>query len=159
LILKSSAIYVSLAALGAMLTAVSPAFAQSGQNQDGAPTERVYPAPTNLQVLPKNLTGAQVRQIMHQWEAALGAECETCHVRDPKNIGPKGRAQFNYADDAKPEKATARLMFKMVDDINTNYISKFENSGIPVSCGTCHRGRIAPEPFSAEEGHPSAPPK
>ena len=106
------------------------------------------PAPTNLKVLPKTMTGEQVHDLMHKWEASLGAECSTCHAADPKNIGPNGKPRLNFADDSKPEKSTARLMFKMVEDINTNYVGKVENSGVPVSCGTCHRGHLDPPIFS-----------
>jgi hypothetical protein len=38
-------------------------------------------------------------------------------------------------------------MFKMVEDINKNYVSMVENSGVPVSCGTCHRGHLEPPLF------------
>jgi Photosynthetic reaction centre cytochrome C subunit len=125
-------------------------------SSENAPQAHVYPKPTNLKVLPKDLNGAQVREIMHQWEEALGADCATCHIRDPKNLGPNGRPQFNYADDSKPEKAAARLMYSMVEDINVNYVAKVENSGVPVNCGTCHRGRIGPEPFSTTEKNEGA---
>lgn len=107
-----------------------------------------HPAPTNLKVLPKTMTGEQVHDLMHKWEASLGAECSTCHAADPKNIGPNGKPRLNYADDSKPEKTTARLMFRMVEDINSNYVDKVENSGVPVSCGTCHRGHLDPPIFS-----------
>jgi hypothetical protein len=106
-----------------------------------------HAAPTNLQVLPKNLTGDQVHEIMDKWEGELGVHCSTCHAADPKNIGPNGRPRLNYADDSKPEKATARLMYKMTEDINVNYVSKVPNSEVPVTCGTCHRGHFGPEPF------------
>ena len=112
------------------------------------------PAPTNLQVLPKTMTGEQVHELMHKWEAALGAECSTCHAADPNNIGPNGKPRLKFADDSKPEKATARLMYKMVNDINANYVEKVENSGVPVSCGTCHRGHLDPPIFApAKEDH------
>ena len=78
-----------------------------------------HPTPTNLKVLPKDMTGEQVHDLMHKWEAALGTECSTCHAADPKNIGPNGKPRLNYADDSKPEKNTARLMYRMVEDINT----------------------------------------
>jgi len=152
--LKPSSVFVSFIAVVyfAAVISVPVSKAQSAQEGNGnASTPRVSPAPTNLKVLPKNLTGAQVREIMHLWEDQLGAECGTCHVRDPKNLGPNGRPKFDYADDSKPEKAVARVMYTMVDDINVNYIGKIENSGMPVTCGTCHRGRVSPEPFVAEE--------
>lgn len=122
-----------------------------------------HPAPTNLKVLPKTLTGDQVHEIMEGWEAALGTHCDNCHAVDPKNIGPNGRPRLNFADDSKPEKSTARLMFKMTQDINENYISMVDNSGVPVTCGTCHRGHLAPEPWAApkekhEGNRPQSPP-
>lgn len=118
-----------------------------------------HPAPTNLKVLPKNLTGEQVHEIMEKWEGALGAHCSTCHTPDPNNIGPNGRPRLNFADDSKPEKNTARLMYKMTEDINQNYVSMVDNSGAPVTCGTCHRGHLDPEPFVIpEEGRDGARP-
>ncbi len=118
------------------------------------PQKRSYPAPTNLKVLPKDLTGEQVHEIMEQWEAALGGHCGTCHTPDPKNIGPNGRPRLNFADDSKDEKATARKMYQMVEEINEKYISKIDSSGDPVTCGTCHRGHLGPQPFvPAPEEH------
>jgi hypothetical protein len=111
------------------------------------PPPHEMPAPTNLKVLPRNLTGAQVHEIMHQWAGELGTTCKTCHAIDPKNLGPDGKPRLNYADDSKEEKQTARKMFKMVEEINVNYISKIDSSGEPVTCGTCHRGHLAPETF------------
>ena len=84
----------------------------------------------------------------------MGTQCKTCHTVDTKNPGPNGKPRFNYADDSKEEKQTARKMYKMVDDINMNYISKIDSSGEPVSCGTCHRGHLGPESFVA----PAPPP-
>jgi hypothetical protein len=161
--------FLPLPAVAAVLLAATFSIAQSAptlvspQQPGGnpSPPPRVYPAPTNLKVLPKNLTGQQVHEIMEGWEAALGAHCSTCHVADPKNIGPNGRPRLNFADDSKKEKATARLMFKMVEDINTNYVSMVENSGVPVTCGTCHRGNLDPGPWTPphEEHDHEAPPK
>jgi hypothetical protein len=105
------------------------------------------PAPINLKVLPRNLTGEQVHEIMEKWEGELGSGCKTCHAVDPKNIGPNGKPRLNFADDSKEEKRTARVMLKMVEDINANYVSKIDSSGAPVTCGTCHRGHLGPEPF------------
>jgi hypothetical protein len=117
------------------------------------------PAPTNLQVLPKTLTGEQVHEIMHKWESSLGTECSTCHAVDPTRKRPDGRPMLNFADDSKPEKATARLMVKMVEEINTQYIGKIDNSGGPVTCATCHRGHLDPPPFVAppDDDHPAPP--
>jgi hypothetical protein len=122
------------------------------------PHQHTHAAPTNLKVLPKTLTGEEVHEIMEQWEAALGAHCNTCHTADPNNIGPNGRPRLNYADDSKPEKQTARLMFTMTEEINKGYIAKFDNSGDAVTCGTCHRGHLGPEPFVAPPEKHNAPP-
>jgi hypothetical protein len=119
------------------------------QNQPGAPPPHEMPAPTNLKVLPKNLTGPQVHEIMEKWEGELGTSCKTCHAADPKNLGPNGKPRLNFADDSKEEKQTARKMYKMVEEINGSYISKIDSSGDPVTCGTCHRGHLGPEPFVA----------
>jgi Photosynthetic reaction centre cytochrome C subunit len=115
------------------------------------PLNREMPAPKNLKVLPRNLTGEQVRDIMEQWTGELGARCSTCHTADSKNIGSNGKTRLNFSDDSKEEKRTARRMFKMVEDINTNYIAKIDSSGAPVTCGTCHRGHLGPEPYIAPE--------
>jgi hypothetical protein len=119
--------------------------------QPAPPPSHEHAAPTNLKVLPRNLTGAQVHEIMEQWEGELGTGCKTCHATDPKNLGPNGKPRFNYADDSKEEKVTARKMVKMTEEINANYISKIDSSGVPVTCGTCHRGHLGPEPFAAAE--------
>jgi hypothetical protein len=111
------------------------------------------PAPTNLKVLPKTLTGEQVHEIMHGWEAALGTECSTCHAADPKRIGPNGKPGLDFADDSKPKKAMARLMVTMVDQINSQYISKLEDESKPVTCATCHRGHLDPPPFTPPPDH------
>ena len=84
---------------------------------------------------------------MEQWAGSLGAHCSNCHAPDPKNIGPNGRPRLNFADDSKEEKLTARVMYKMTEDINVNYVSKVPSSDEPVTCGTCHRGHLGPEHF------------
>ena len=138
-----------------VLTAATIAVPSSAQ-APAPPPPHVHPpnpAPTNLKVLPKDLTGDQVHEIMHKWEAMLGAECSTCHAADPKNIGPNGRPRLNFADDSKKEKQAARLIVKMTEEINKNYVSMVEGSGVPVTCGTCHRGHVTPEPFVAKPEH------
>ena len=146
--LPAAALAVLAAAFAANSVAQTPAPAQSAAPEH----EHPMPAPTNLKVLPKNLTGEQVHQIMHGWEAALGTECSTCHAADPNNIGPNGKPRLNFADDSKPDKTKARLMAKMVDDINKNYVSKLEDSE-PVTCGTCHRGHLEPPKFTPPPDH------
>ncbi len=119
---------------------------------------RTFPAPTNLKVLPKDLSGQEVHDIMEQWARSLGARCDSCHAEDPKNAAPDGHPRLNFADDSKSNKAVARLMYRMTEEINNNYIAKVEDSGIPVTCSTCHRGRVSPEPFTIQPpgGQPTA---
>ena len=122
-----------------------------------------HPAPTNLKVLPKDLTGDQVHDIMEGWADSLGVHCDTCHAADPTKLGPNGKPRLNFPDDSKPQKASARLMLKMVMDINQNYVSMVsEKPGAKVTCGTCHRGHLDPEPYVNPEDavgapHPGAP--
>ncbi|MGA2085487.1 MAG: c-type cytochrome [Terracidiphilus sp.] len=150
--MKLSSLALTTAALALLTTAVFAAATadqapQTAAGSSQAEDDHNYPAPTNLKVLPKDLTGQQVHEIMRQWEGSLGAHCSTCHTADPNNIGPNGRPRLNFADDSRPEKATARLMYTMTEDINRNYVSKVPSSEVPVTCGTCHRGHLGPEPF------------
>jgi len=151
--LKPSSLFLPNLATALLTAAIfaATAAAQAPQSPQppagGMPPKHDHPAPTNLKVLPKDFTGEQVHEIMETWEGSLGAKCGTCHTPDPKNIGPNGRPRLNFADDSKEEKATARLMYTMTQDINRNYVSKVDNSGGPVTCGTCHRGHLGPEPF------------
>ncbi len=112
------------------------------------PQARPNRAPTNLQVLPKDTTGQQLREIMAQWNAALGVQCNTCHTEDAKNLGPNGKPRLLCADDTKPEKTTARTMYKLIGNIN-QCVGKIGSTGTQVSCGTCHRGHLTPEAFVA----------
>lgn len=126
------------------------------------------PPPKNLKVLPKDLTGDQVHDIMHKWEGQLGVECNTCHAEDPTRKMPNGRPALNFADDSKPEKETARLMLKMTMEINKDYTSKVESkkdnseAAKQVTCGTCHRGHFDPQAFvpppEHEHEHHDGPP-
>jgi len=134
----------------------TPPAAQTPATPEGGPDHHIhtFPAPTNLQVLPKDLTGQQVHQIMDGWASALGTHCSTCHAPNPNEPpSANGHVRLDYALDIKPEKKTARLMYTMVQDIKTNYMSKIDNVGIEVSCGTCHRGHLSPPPFIPPPEH------
>jgi len=122
---------------------------QSPQNSDAPaqePAQRVYPAPTNLRVLPKEMTGQQVNGVMEQWGAELGVRCSSCHGEDQDNVVPARPRLSQFADDSQPMKEIARLMYTMTEQINRDYIAKVDGSELPVTCGTCHRGRVSPEP-------------
>jgi Photosynthetic reaction centre cytochrome C subunit len=139
----------------AVLTTASPP-AHSQRSTDAASSQTAS-APSNLKVLPGNLTESQVRDIMEQWESDLGTDCSTCHVKNPNDLAPNGRPRFNFAADLKQEKATARVMYTMVQEINGKFLAQVPNSGLPVTCGTCHRGHLSPEPFTGAGDSPVAP--
>ena len=106
------------------------------------------------------MTGQQVRDLMEHWAGDLGVHCDACHAADPNNLGPNGRPRLKFEDDSKPEKEMARIMYTMTEDAKKNYIAKvsdMDKMGSPVApltCGTCHRGRLDPEAFAPprEEG-------
>lgn len=163
--MKPSFLFVSTAA-AALLTAAAFIVTTAAQVPQGVqdvtsnppPQPRTFPAPTNLKVLPRELTGEQVHHLMEQWTASLGTHCNSCHAEDRENIGPDGRPLLNFAADSKPMKAVARTMFTMTEEINTKYVASIDNSGVPVTCGTCHRGHLGPEPFvTAPDKRASSP--
>lgn len=138
---------LSLLAVGSLLLA-SAAFSQTNpqaNTQPGgnpSPQRRQIPAPTNLKVLPKDMTGQQVITIMRGFEGDLGVECTFCHAKDPATGHP------NFASDANPMKDRARVMMKMTSTINTEYLTQLDpKPENPVTCGTCHRGMSEPSVF------------
>jgi len=112
------------------LAAVLMAHAQAAPAQGAPPTlegktaEQVY---KNIKVL--NGTPAdQVIESMHLIRGALGVSCEFCH-EDP-----------DRAADTKEPKETARMMMRMVTDLNKNSFKGQQE----VTCYTCHRGHSIP---------------
>jgi tetratricopeptide (TPR) repeat protein len=109
------------------------------------------PPPKNLQVLPKDLSRAEVVSRMRLIASGLGVRCEYCHV---STTGPDGREQNDFAADDKDTKKTARAMMKMVNDINDQYLiagmGKTLTDRHRVSCVTCHHGLAKPRSIQAE---------
>ncbi|MEZ4698544.1 MAG: c-type cytochrome [Rhodothermales bacterium] len=81
--------------------------------------------PKNLTVLPDTITGQQLGQIMRGFTRALGVRCEHCHVGEPG----QSLAEFDFASDDKEAKETARVMIKMVQAINGDYLSQLAHMG------------------------------
>ena len=126
------------------------------QERAGAPAPP--PEPHNLKVLPPNTTTAQLLPAMRAFSAALGTNCGYCHVW----TGP-GLPTNDYASDAKAPKEVARVMLKMVGDINntlkSNIKGKAADQITQVQCMTCHRGKAIPElpaPAAPAGGAPPA---
>lgn len=134
--------------------AQAPQNAPTASSAPASAAAQKSPSPTNLKVLPKNLTDQQLHDLMEQWTVSLSAQCEACHAYDGDKANPDGTPRLNFADDSKQMKVIARLMVAMTDQINNGYIARLEGSGLPVTCGTCHRGRIVPEPFTGPVGSP-----
>jgi hypothetical protein len=124
------------------------------QAQGGQP----QPAPTNLKVLPKDMTRQQVVQVMRRFTSGLGVRCQHCHVGEGNDL-----SKFDFASDAKPQKEIARKMLTMVNDINGKYLLGVEAppppappadappaaaapaaTGPKVTCFSCHRGALKP---------------
>ena len=149
----------SALALGAaaVLLAALPLTAQTAPPASGQSEihmHRKMPRPTNLQVLPKDISGPDLIATMRGFTKALGVECEFCHAEDPKT------GRLNFASDAKPDKEIARTMMRMTAEINTKYLSTVHDPDASpaqktVTCGTCHRGETMPAPFVP----PTAPAK
>lgn len=137
-----------------------PAAGQSaGQTPEshGHP-HRPLPKPVNLQVLPKDTSPEQVVHIMRGITGALGVDCNFCHAPNPTGRG------LDFASDAKPEKATARIMMRMTNDINDNFMAQVKDPDATeadkhVTCGTCHRGHSMPEHFVPPPEEHHGPPR
>lgn len=94
--------------------------------------------PTNLQVLPKDISTQDLLRTMHGFETGLGVHCSFCHAENPQTH------RLDFALDTKPHKATARVMMRMVHTVNTQYLATLPGGGAPISCYTCHRGSPMP---------------
>jgi hypothetical protein len=93
----------------------------------------------NLQVLPEDISDAQLDSIMKQYNKALGVSCNFCHTK--RRDYPDS---LDYASDKDPMKTTARKMMRMTIEINQKNFLTDENKRPhelnEVTCYTCHRG-------------------
>ena len=96
----------------------------------------------NLQVLPADFSGTQLRAVMTGFTRALGVRCSHCHV------GEEGQplTTYDFPSDDNPNKETTRTMLGMLGDINTtlNTIEPTGDKRVNMWCHTCHRGRPRP---------------
>ena len=100
---------------------------------------------TNLKVLPKDISKAELQSMMRGFAFALNVRCEHCHVEKP---GGK-KFEMDFAADDKEPKKTARLMIEMVATINRDYINKVSTTPISVQCVTCHHGLTEPRTLNS----------
>ena len=98
-----------------------------GQGQ--APPGEGAKKPTNLKVLPKSLSIAQVNDLMKkQIVRGLGVKCSHCHEKG------------DFASDKNEHKKQARSMMQMTANVDR----KFFGGKPTVTCFTCHKGKDRP---------------
>jgi tetratricopeptide (TPR) repeat protein len=126
-----------LATLVISATAAGAQQPPAGGQRAGGP-----PPMTNLQILPKDSSREQVLTTMAAFTAALGVQCNYCHVQE----GRGGRNDM--AADEKPTKKAARAMMLLAREINTKLpeaLGKSADATTRVGCATCHRGIPIPK--------------
>src|SRR2546422_9467246 len=105
--------------------------------------------PVNLRILPKDWTRQQVVQGIQGLNMALGVGCNHFHIEmvgAPPN--EKGVIPMEAAPDDKQTEKTARVMMRMVGQINEtfgNQLGKPASEIVRVQCVTCHRGSAIPK--------------
>ncbi|HET6958068.1 MAG TPA: c-type cytochrome [Vicinamibacterales bacterium] len=127
-----------------VLTTLVISASTAGAQQPPAGGQRAGGPPpmTNLQILPKDSSREQVLTTMAAFTAALGVQCNYCHVQE----GRGGRNDM--AADEKPTKKAARAMMLLARDINTKLpeaLGKSADATTRVGCATCHRGIPIPK--------------
>jgi hypothetical protein len=110
----------------------------------GAPratSSQLPTAYTNLQVLPKDITSAELINVMKTASVSLGVRCWYCHEGQGDDF-----STFNFAADTKAPKETARAMLRLTSQINSALKDVGPNKGdaAKVTCQTCHRGNTKP---------------
>lgn len=128
-----------------------------------APAYAQMPIPEkfeNLQVFPRDVPRAELVQRMREFSFALGVRCQHCHTE------PTDGVLNPFKSDAKPAKAQARAMLKMVAAINGTLLPQLPFHAAPavkVDCVTCHRGLSVPKTLqttlfeiATTEGGPAA---
>ena len=101
--------------------------------------------PKNLKVLPEDVKGARLGQVMRGFVSALGVRCEFCHMGEGPDL-----TQFDFESDEKPTKQKARVMIRMVQAINESHLEELTELGVAadqrvqVDCMICHRTQTKP---------------
>jgi len=97
----------------------------------------------NLKVLPKDIAQRALVDTMRSFALGLGVRCTYCHV------GEEGKpfSTYDFKSDTLRTKRTARVMFQMVQDLNSKYLTQVPGRPEPpviVRCETCHHGQARP---------------
>ena len=140
--MKRLSLFVTPIAIGLLVAATAAAQTPAQPPAGGGQRGGAQPAPTNLQILPKDSSRDQVLQVMQQFTASLGVQCSYCHVQE----GRGGRNDM--ASDEKPPKKTARQMMVFARELNEKLpavVGKSAGETTRVGCATCHRGVPIPK--------------
>lgn len=108
----------------------------------------IFDDPKNLDVLPKEISPAVLRDTMRSFATDTGSRCSTCHVGEDE----QDLRTYDFSLDDKEKKRKAREMMLMVKTINERLDGIFENAPderITVNCATCHHGQARPETIQA----------
>jgi hypothetical protein len=128
-----------------VLTAFLAPATASGQAP--AVAQRKFPPDSlvNVKVFDKSTPVTTVMGTMRNFTGYLGVRCQFCHV------GEEGKPleQFDFPSDDKRTKKVARVMMKMVQDINARLVDVPDRPlpVVEVTCGTCHHGVSRPLPL------------
>jgi hypothetical protein len=156
--MKCSALFIAMAAC--LACASLPMVGQDNTPPDAkAPAPQQHPPmpkPTNLQVLPKDISTDDLMKLMRGYSQALGVHCNFCHEVNEQTHKP------NFAADTKEDKGFARTMIAMTQEINSKFLTQINDpDAMPadktVTCGTCHRGDKMPAQFTPKPGAPEHP--
>jgi hypothetical protein len=94
-----------------------------------APPQQKQSAFENIKVM-NDMSEADIMKAMRQWQDDLGTNCSFCH------------AGADFPSEDNPRKQTARVMYKMLNMINKDFLDG------KASCATCHNGATKPAPVA-----------
>jgi Photosynthetic reaction centre cytochrome C subunit len=139
----ATALLLGCSIFGVAVDAASQGPGNNEAKLNVASTRAGRPKPTNLKVLPRDISGDELDKLMHRYKQDLGVPCGYCHEENPQT------RQIDYASDENPIKETARFMIRMNDDINTKYLAQLGDRRYaePLTCGNCHQGQVQPPTF------------
>jgi tetratricopeptide (TPR) repeat protein len=107
------------------------------------------------------MTTPEVQAVMQGIAGGLGVQCAYCHIPGTPPPVPEGAAPgrgrggpvpLNFAADDKQEKKTARVMLRMVKELNGTVptaVGKPATDVVQIQCVTCHRGVAIPAQLSS----------
>jgi len=115
----------------------------SPPRHDAAAKKEVVVPERNLKVLPHDISPTDLIQLMARYSQELGVQCQFCHAEGSQGV--------DFVSDQSPAKQTARVMIRMLSDINTKYLAEVSDRrySVPLTCGNCHQGQTTPPVYEA----------